>query len=154
MTLQGPRSPAVAPPGPRAVRARRVRRITLNAIGALVVGIATAVFLPASIAYPVYCANEPSLAGEPPGPEYCISYDPALGRYENPPPNVPGDVSAFATATAKPELARAVAGLIAFVLAFYALRVLAGGQQHFADQLEAEAAEGPREPDEEADPGE
>lgn len=82
---------------------------------ALVVALALVKLLPASLLYPEYCSSWPSANGVPIHPgQFCISYDPSLGRYETPPNEVPADVASFATVTARPDNFRAAYGLATF----------------------------------------
>ncbi|HET7183012.1 MAG TPA: hypothetical protein VFI15_12340 [Candidatus Limnocylindrales bacterium] len=88
-------------------------------LGALILAFAVAVTLPPNVVYPDYCTTTANSG------TFCISYDPALGRYENPPADVPADVSAFATSTARPDQIRAVIGAAVFA-ALVALGWVAG----------------------------
>ena len=85
------------------------RNATMLAMFALVVAVAVAALVPPKVVYPDYCSTS-AVSGP-----FCISYDPALGRYENPPPNVPGDVSAFANSNARPNEIRGAIGALVFM---------------------------------------
>jgi hypothetical protein len=87
----------------------------LAVIPALLVAGAVAWSLPANVVYPDYCATS-SISGA-----FCIRYDPAIGRYENPPAEVPTDVSQFLTATARPDEIRLKIGAVAFGLSLIVL---------------------------------
>jgi hypothetical protein len=83
---------------------------------ALAGALAIALALPPSVLYRDYCSTLPLREGQLTAQPFCISYDPALGRYENPPPEVPADVSRFAMDTANPNGVRAIVGGIVFSL--------------------------------------
>lgn len=98
--------------------ARSVRRLVVATVPAFVVALAIVAMLPPNVLYPDRCSTYPTANGVPIHPgEFCIRYDPALGRYEVPPAGVPADSSRFATDTSRPDDVRLVAGAVAFGVA-------------------------------------
>jgi len=91
---------------------------TLAALGiALALSVAVMVVLPTAVLYPRFCDTYPSPNGVPIQPgEWCIDYDSGLGRYENPPRDVPADVSRTATVSAHPNEIRFGIGAATFAL--------------------------------------
>jgi hypothetical protein len=85
---------------------RAVLRLIGIAVLALILSGLAVMLIPVSILYPDWCAPGTSVVGQPPGAVFCIRYDPAIGRYEDPPPDVPADVSARALEAAHPDLVR------------------------------------------------
>jgi hypothetical protein len=84
---------------------------------ALSLSVALMVVLPTSVLYPRFCDTYPSPNGVPIQPgTWCIDYDPELGRYGDPPRDVPADMSRAATVTAHPNVIRFGIGAAAFVL--------------------------------------
>lgn len=108
----------------------RLVRLGIGAGVALVIAAAMVALLPTRVLYPEYCGGYGTADGVPihPGQQWCINYDPNLGRYECPPPGLPCDVVRAAMATAStvhPTLEdRLGAGLVAFLLTFF---VFGGG---------------------------
>lgn len=89
--------------------------ITVGA--ALVAAIAVVALLPNAVLFPAYCSDYPSRNAVPIQPgQWCINYDPNLGRYENPPAAVPADMSQAATASARPNDVRLVIGAATLLL--------------------------------------
>lgn len=84
---------------------------------AMALSVAVMVVLPTSVLYPRFCDTYPSPDGVPIQPgKWCIDYDPALGRYGNPPRDVPADMSQAATVSAHPNEIRLGIGVASFAL--------------------------------------
>lgn len=113
-------------------------RLPLAGAAALVGALLVAVLLPATLLYPKYCGTYPSANGVPiQTGQWCIEFNPSLGRYGDPPPNVPADMSQAATADAHPDNVRLLVGSAVFVL------LLVGGWSVLR-RLEPGGADSPR----------
>lgn len=98
---------------------------------ALAVAAVVALALPPSVAYPPVCSWATNVG------DFCIDYDPVLGRYQTPPAGVPADFAHFATETAPTSLpsievrlgASALAFVVALLLGSALVRVARSGNR-------------------------